>query len=84
MESTIHWSHSLVAFRHRNDERNTTDVTGRPAPVERKWVAKSRSKPGCSASGWTFLDEAGDSFQQRHLKENNDASTNEQPGNDPS
>jgi hypothetical protein len=33
---------------------------------------------------WTFLDEAGDSFQQRHLKENNYASTNEQPSNDPS
>jgi hypothetical protein len=31
-----------------------------------------------------FFDEAGDSFQQRHLKENNYASTNEQPGNDPS
>ena len=36
MESAIHWSHSLVAFRHSSDERNPPDVTGRPVPVCRR------------------------------------------------
>jgi len=40
LESIIHWSHSLVVFRHRSDERNPTDVTGRPAPEKYTWAAR--------------------------------------------
>jgi hypothetical protein len=50
MESTIHRSHSLVVFRHSSDERNPTDVTGRPVPVEAPGGCQSRDPdPGYAA-----------------------------------